>query len=284
MTNSLIEVHDLFKNISNPEFIIVDCRFDLTEENWGYSDYLKGHIPRAHYADLNKNLSGIITSSTGRHPLPESEKFIDFLSDLGIDKSKTVVLYDVSFGSYAARLWWLLRAYGHSSVFLLNGGFQAWTAAGFTIETGVVPKVFSNFEGNFSSEYVIKMESIEKIINDENFLLIDARSPQRFAGIEEPIDTIAGHIPGAINIFHQNHLDQKGFLLTNQKLLEIYSFIGKKIYEDHLILYCGSGVTSCFNLFALAQIGYEKPKLYAGSWSEWIRNPEHPIIKNNRGE
>ncbi|PKN84097.1 MAG: sulfurtransferase [Chloroflexi bacterium HGW-Chloroflexi-8] len=284
MANLLIEVNELFKNISNPDYIIIDCRFDLSNENWGYSDYLKGHIPGAQYADLNKNLSSPITLSTGRHPLPNSEKFIAFLSELGIDKNKTVVVYDASYGSYAARLWWLLRAYGHSSIVLLNGGFQAWTAAGFSIESGIALKNSSKFVGDFSVEYMIDQESIEKNINDEKFLLIDARSPQRFAGIEEPIDSVAGHIPGAINIFHQTHLDQNGFLLPNNKLEEIYSFIGKNVIEEHVVLYCGSGVTSCFNLFAMAHIGYEKPKLYAGSWSEWIRNSEHPVVKKDQGE
>lgn len=282
MRNLLYEVNDVLPILNDPNFIIIDCRFDLSDEHWGYLDYLKGHIPGAFYADLNKNLSSQPTISSGRHPLPDQVEFITFLSELGITNDRTVLLYDTSFGSFAVRLWWLLRSYGHLRTFLINGGFQAWVAKDNPIETNIPKKKPALFKGNFIGQYLIDQKEIEKILNDQNYLLIDARSPLRYQGIEEPIDKIAGRIPGAINIFHQDHLDKNGFLLPEKELRAMYSFLKDFKKEENIILYCGSGVTSCFNLFVLSQIGMDKPRLYAGSWSEWIQDPNHPIIKNKR--
>jgi thiosulfate/3-mercaptopyruvate sulfurtransferase len=282
MIKSLIKVNELAQNLSNPQYIIVDCRFDLVKPEWGYSNYLEGHIPGASYADLNKDLSNPITEVSGRHPLPDPDKFLSFLSNLGIDKQKNVVAYDTTYGSNAARFWWLLRAYGHKSVALLNGGIQAWVAAGKPLEKGSVPPKFSKFVGKFNEDFLVTQEQVEKKLGSKEYLLIDARSPIRYAGIEELIDSAAGHIPGAVNVFHQDHLDANGFLLSNENLQKLYSFLPQKQKEENIVLYCGSGVTSCFNLFALSQIGMNKPKLYAGSWSEWIKNPKHPINRDER--
>jgi len=282
MKNLLVEVDDVERALNDHNYILIDCRFDLIDVTWGKSDYLNGHIPGAHYADLNKNLSSTPTSHSGRHPLPSQENFIAFLSEIGINKNKHVILYDTSFGSFAVRLWWLLRSYGHPNTFLLNGGYQAWVSHGNPIETVVPIKKPDFFDGAFNPLYVIEQNEIENNLFNQNYVLIDARSPLRYNGIEEPIDKIAGHIPGAINIFHQNHLDINGFLLPESKLKEMYQFLENFDKETNIILYCGSGVTSCFNLFVLSQLGLEKPRLYAGSWSEWIQNPNHPISKKAR--
>ena len=282
MQNLLYEVDDVELILNDPNYILVDCRFDLSNEHWGYSDYLKGHIPGAFYADLNKNLSSPPTVNSGRHPLPAQDEFIAFLSELGINKNRTVLLYDTTFGSFAVRLWWLLHSYGHLKTFLINGGFQAWVAKGYPIETIIPEKKPALFDGKFTGQNLIDQKEIEKNLNDQNYLLIDARSPLRYQGIEEPIDKIAGRIPGAINIFHQDHLDKNGYLLPETDLRAMYVFLKDFKNEENIILYCGSGVTSCFNLFVLSYIGMDKPRLYAGSWSEWIQDPKHPIIKKER--
>jgi len=282
MRNHLFEVDDVELILNDPNYILIDCRFDLSDEHWGYSDYLKGHIPGAYYADLNKNLSSPPTIRSGRHPLPAHDEFIAFLSELGINKNRTVLLYDTSFGSYAVRLLWLLQSYGHMKTYLINGGFQAWVVKGNPIDTNIPEKKPELFDGKFSGQNLIDQKEIEKNLNNRDYLLIDARSPLRYQGIEEPIDKIAGRIPGAINIFHQDHLDKNGFLLPETDLKTMYAFLKDFKKKENIILYCGSGVTSCFNLLALSQIGMNKPRLYAGSWSEWIQDPGHPIIKNER--
>lgn len=272
---SLISAQRLFDNLSDPTYIIIDCRFDLANPDWGRTDYLEGHIPGAKYAHLDEHLSSPIIPQSGRHPLPEPEKFINFLSKIGVDQEKTVVVYDTTSGSYATRLWWLLRSYGHDKVMLLNGGYQAWVNAGFPIETGETTNVPSQFVGQFSQTFFADSNFVEDIIGKKGYLLIDARAPNRYAGIEEPIDAIAGHIPGAENIFHQLNLDSDGFFLPPDQLKQLYSK-SDTVEEENIVVYCGSGVTSCVNLFALSEIEKPQARLYAGSWSEWIRESDRP--------
>lgn len=276
--SSLISAKELSNRIADPNLIIIDCRFDLGAPEWGKQDYLSAHIPRAIYADLNENLSSPVTPHSGRHPLPESDNFLTFLSQIGVDNEKTVVVYDTTSGSYAARLWWLLRSYNHDSVYLLNGGFQAWKEADYPLESGNNKGSPGYFEGRFSDDYCVDTHFVEKILDDPDYLLIDARSPNRYSGEDEPIDSVAGHIPGAINIFHQQNLDSKGYFLSPEKLKELYQVANLTDREENIILYCGSGVTSCVNLFALAEIGIDRARLYAGSWSEWIRDASRPKI------
>ncbi len=278
MPNYLIDSQELQQRLSDPHLVLVDCRFDLADPEWGQADYLRAHIPGAIYAHLDRDLSSPITPNTGRHPLPLHASFINFLSNAGIDSRKIVVVYDTSFGAYAARLWWLLRSYGHDNVYLLNGGFTAWEKAGFPVESGQNMNTRTIFRGEFSEKYLATADEVEVIITNPDYVLIDARAANRFAGIEEPIDTIAGHIPNAENVFHQSNLDSEGFFLPPQQLMSLYNFSKRALQDENIILYCGSGVTSCLDLLALAQVGKENARLYAGSWSEWIRDSRRQKI------
>ncbi len=278
MPNNLIDAKELQQRLSDPHFVLVDCRFDLADPDWGQADYLRAHIPGAIYAHLDRDLSSPITSNFGRHPLPLPASFIAFLSNAGIDSRKTVVVYDTAFGAYAARLWWLLRSYGHDNVYLLNGGFAAWERAGFPLESGKNTNKPAIFRGEFSDKYLADADEVEAILKNSDYVLIDARAENRYAGIEEPIDTIAGHIPYAENVFHQANLDSDGYFLPADQLKGLYRFSERAQQDENIILYCGSGVTSCLDLLALAQIGKENARLYAGSWSEWIREIKRPKI------
>jgi thiosulfate/3-mercaptopyruvate sulfurtransferase len=246
---------------------------------WGYEDYLESHLPGAIYADLDNDLSGKLSEQTGRHPLPEPEIFINTCSKWGIDQTKQVVVYDTTFGSYAARLWWMLRYFGHQNVALLDGGFTYWIQAGLPVVSGNYSNEPAVFVGVPDNSLLVKTNEMESIIKRDEFIIIDARSNERYRGIEEPIDKIAGRIPSSINFFHQNNLDPQGTLLPYETLRLKYSqLLGNQI-DNEKIVYCGSGVTSCLNIAVMNHINLSNTRLYLGSWSEWIQNPDHLIVK-----
>jgi thiosulfate/3-mercaptopyruvate sulfurtransferase len=275
---TFIDSVELSKLLGHEKLIIIDCRFDLMYPSWGYQDYLKNHIPNAIYADLDRDLSGRITEETGRHPLPEPDKFIETCSNWGIDEHKQVIVYDTTSGSFASRLWWMLKYFGHLNVAILNGGFSAWQRYGFPQEFGHVNNQPSEFIGSPDPELMKTTSEMETIIFQQDYTIIDARSKERFLGLEEPLDKVAGHIPNAINFFHQNNLDQNGNLLLKKELQEKYDNLLKGKNNTSKVVYCGSGVTSCLNFAVMQHIGVTPIHLYLGSWSEWIRNPNHPII------
>ena len=272
---------ELLEILNNSDVIIIDCRFDLLNPAWGYEDYLESHLPGAIYADLDNDLSGKLSEQTGRHPLPEPEIFINTCSKWGIDQTKQVVVYDTTFGSYAARLWWMLRYFGHQNVALLDGGFTYWIQAGLPVVSGNYSNEPAVFVGVPDNSLLVKTNEMESIIKRDEFIIIDARSNERYRGIEEPIDKIAGRIPSSINFFHQNNLDPQGTLLPYETLRLKYSqLLGNQI-DNEKIVYCGSGVTSCLNIAVMNHINLSNTRLYLGSWSEWIQNPEHLIAKES---
>ena len=277
---TFIKKEALLEILNDSDVIIIDCRFDLLNPAWGYEDYLKSHLPGAIYADLDIDLSGRISEQTGRHPLPEPEIFIKTCSKWGIDQSKQVVVYDTTFGSYAARLWWMLRYFGHQKVALLDGGFTNWIQAGLPVVSGNYSNETAVFVGVPDNSLLVTTNDMEAIITNDDYTIIDARSNERYRGIEEPIDKIAGRIPNSINYFHQNNLDPQGTLLPNETLQQRYrQLLGNQI-KNEKIVYCGSGVTSCLNVAVMNHINLSNTRLYLGSWSEWIQNPDHPIIKD----
>lgn len=275
---TFIDPINLGKIMGNLNLVIIDCRFDLLNPDWGHQDYMKNHIPNALYADLEMDLSGKITEETGRHPLPEPGKFIETCSNWGIDADKQVVVYDTTSGSFASRLWWMLKYYGHNNVAILDGGFSAWLDSGFSQETGKVQNQSSIFNSTLNHQLLKSTSEMETIINQLDFTIIDARSRERYLGLEEPLDKIAGRIPNAINFFHQNNLGSNGKLLPIDELREKYRHLLFGKNDTSKIVYCGSGVTSCLNFAVMQHIGIKPLHLYLGSWSEWIRNPNHPII------
>lgn len=275
--STILSAKEAYDHFHDPRWVFVDCRFNLANPAWGFEDYLRGHIPGAIYADLNIDLSGPISDHTGRHPLPNPEEFIGRLESWGIDLNKQVVVYDHESGAFASRLWWLLRTYGHEAVAVLDGGLPAWIAAGYPLAEGVERRNPATFEGYPDPNQWVTSREVELLLQDPSFVFIDARAPERFRGEQEPIDPVAGHIPGAVNRFHGENISDDGFFLPAEILRQAFEAIAGDLPPDHLIVYCGSGVTSCHHLLAMEIAGLYGARLYVGSWSEWIRDPKRPI-------
>ncbi len=274
---TLIEADDLFKHLNNPCWVIVDCRFDLTNPDWGFEDYQRGHIPGSVYAHLDHDLSAPPTPDTGRHPLSSPSEFATTLERLGISNDSQVVALDTSGGSFAARLWWMLKWLGHNSVAVLNGGWNAWKSKGFPIAQGIESKQRGKFIPHPQSGKYVTTHELIQLMGNPTFKLVDARAPQRYRGEFEPLDPVAGHIPGSINRFHENNLARAGKLKPAELLRKEFEEILGETPPHQVIVYCGSGVTSCHHLLAMEYAGIQGAKLYAGSWSEWIRDPNRPI-------
>lgn len=275
-----IKTDQLAELIQRPnEIRLVDCRFDLAKPGWGRESFIKTHIPGAVFADLNQDLAGPITKETGRHPLPDPARFVDALAAWGIEPGRLVVTYDTTGGSYADRLWWLLEAISHENVQILDGGFSKWQAEGRPVHSGIEPVAPAayRYPARFNPDMFLTTAQVEEIKNDPAYLLIDARSPERFQGLVEPIDTVAGHIPGAVNRMHAMNLSADGKLKPAEQLRQEFANLVGSHPLDHVVVYCGSGVTSIHHLAALESIGLPGARLYVGSWSEWIRDPSRPI-------
>lgn len=278
MYTTFITTSQLADHLNDPLWILVDCRFDLAAPGWGRDSYVEGHIPGAVYAHLDEDLSGPRTPQTGRHPLPDQEVMAARLSAWGIGPGKQVVVYDTAGGAFAARLWWMLHYYGHAAAAILEGGFGKWASENHPLGRGLEsPRSSANFVVDPHPEMVIDVRMIEEIRLDPAWKLIDARSAVRFRGEQEPIDPVRGHIPGAINRFHGENLSPEGVLLPSRQLIADFRKLLGDTPMERTAVYCGSGVTSCFHIAVLAHLGLGMPRLYAGSWSEWIRDPKRPI-------
>ncbi len=278
---TLVTSAQLADHLNDPQWIIFDCRFTLTDPDAGRRAYNDGHIPGAHYAHLNEDLSAPITATSGRHPLPNPELIASKLAAWGVDESKQVVVYDASFGAMAARLWWLLRWLGHSQAALLNGGFPGWQRAGRPI-TPHAPAATqaANFRSRLNAALVVDAAEVERIRVANDYRLFDARAEERFSGAVEPLDKVAGHVPGAINLPWEDNLDFGGNFQTPAELRESYANQLAGVAPEHVIHMCGSGVTACHNIIAMEHAGLHGAKLYAGSWSEWITDPKRAIAKD----
>jgi len=244
---------------------LVDCRFSLGDAEAGLVEYRQGHIPGATYLHLNRDLSGPVGEHGGRHPLPDANTFARTLASHGIGPDTPVVAYDDSRFAFASRLWWMMRALGYRPPRLLNGGYQAWLQLGVEPESGDVkptpipaPEGLS-FAGVRDRDAVIAAQAASAP-------LIDSRESNRYAGLEEPIDPVAGHIPGACNRPWQGVTDAAGRVLPPGQLQDHF---GDLLQSESLVVYCGSGVTACVNLLALSLLGRDDPDLYPGSWSDW---------------
>lgn len=247
-----------------PQAVVVDCRFSLADPDEGRRQYLAGHIPGAHYLDLNRDLSGPVGVHGGRHPLPDPTAFAATLARLGIGPTTEVVAYDANRLAFAARLWWMMRAIGYRPPRLLNGGLQAWLDKGGAVQTEVpttisAPAAPVAFAGHCDIEGLRRAQG-------EGATVVDAREPRRYQGLEEPIDPVAGHIPGAVNHPWQGVTDAGGRVLAADGQRAHW---GDTLNARALVVYCGSGVTACVNLFSLALLGRDDATLYAGSWSDW---------------
>ena len=276
---TLIDVGSLRERLGNPKLAIVDCRFDLKDPTAGRRAYLAGHIPHAHYADLDRDLAAPQGPGTGRHPLPAPGAFAGWAGAAGIGNDTQVIAYDAADGSFAARLWWLLRWLGHRAVAVLDGGLAAWIDGGGALEQGPVVAAALRFTPRLEPHSVLSTAELEAALRTPAALLVDARSPERFAGTVEPIDPVAGHIPGAVNHPLAANLGAGQRFLPAAELAARWRqrLAGKD--PAQLIAMCGSGVTACHNLLSLEVAGLSGAKLYAGSWSEWIRDPKRPVAR-----
>mgnify|MGYP000843941410 CR=1 FL=1 len=275
--DTIISSKELSDHIHDSNWVIVDCRFDLMDPAWGEEEYRALHIPGAVYAHMNTDLSGPVTVTSGRHPMPDPNQLLLTLRRLGINNHSQVIAYDSTSGSFAARLWFLLRYLGHNQVAVLDGGLPAWLSAGNATEAGIHTNHAGNLSGLAHPEMLVSTQEMETIILDPSWLVVDSRAHERFTGATEPIDAKPGHIPSAINHFYGQNSNPDGTFRAAEDLHKTFDHLLADHPLNKTVIYCGSGVTSAHNLLAMVLAGYPQPKLYNGSWSEWIRDPKHPI-------
>ncbi len=273
----LIQVEELNEQIAAGSCVVADCRFDLGRPQSGRQDWLEGHIPGAHYMHLDHDLAGPVTPDSGRHPLPAVGNFSTTLSRIGWSPAKLLVAYDQSNNAIAARMWWLMRYFGQQSV-LLDGRLNAWKTAGFALETGEVetpptPRSALHADRSMIADTVEILDSLQAA----SATIIDARAPQRFSGEFEPLDSRGGHIPGALNRPLNLNNGPDGNFKSSLDLHHEFSEVLERAAADTVVHSCGSGVTACHNHFAMSLAGMNPGRVYPGSWSEWIRDPERPI-------
>ncbi len=274
MTEDLITTAWLAEHLNDPYVRIVDCRWVLGESGEGRRRYEAGHIPGAVHLDIDTDLSA--KEGPGRHPLPNRRDFERTMARIGVSRDIHVIAYDEGTGSPAPRLWWLIRIFGHDKVSVLDGGLKLWQGEGRPVTTEIPSFREGTFTGRTRHVSLVDKNTVDRLRDDPNVLLIDARAPERYRGEVEPIDARPGHIPGAENFPFTKAIDPaSGRFLPPERLREEFEKIGVGTAKT-LICYCGSGVTACTNLLALRRAGFDA-KLYEGSWSEWSKDPELPV-------
>ncbi|MEA5619629.1 sulfurtransferase [Cronbergia sp. UHCC 0137] len=270
MTNTqfVVSLPWLFDHLQDPNVVIIDCRFSLADSQLGRKQYQEKHIPGAYYLDLNQDLSSPVGEHGGRHPLPNPDELAEKLAKMGINSQKTqVIAYCDSRFAFASRYWWLLRYLGHEQVAVLDGGFNGWEKAGYSVTETIPEPQIGTFVPHIQPELLVDFTDVKSRKDYPDIILVDSRESDRYRGEREPIDKIAGHIPGAVNYPWQEVTDANACLLS----LEEQSQRWKQLENaQEIIVYCGSGVTACVNLLSLALAGIQTGKLYAGSWSDWI--------------
>jgi len=274
MSTPLITVADLLTRLAQPAgLVVVDCRFDLANPAAGRLAYRAGHIPGAAYAHLDEDLSGAPHTDCGRHPLPSEASLRALFGRLGIARDSVVVAYDDMGGALAAaRLWWLLRQFDHPQVMVLDGGWTAWLRAGGAQVSGHSQVPSRDYPAHARWDRRVLLTEM-----NQAWLLVDARDPVRFRGEQEPIDPVAGHIPGARNHFWRNNLTADGCFLSRDALREAFKGSLGTLPDADTVHYCGSGVSACHNVLAQVHAGLAEPRIYCGSWSEWCRDPARPV-------
>ncbi len=279
---TLITTDALARFIDEDAIAIVDCRYKLDDEEWGTQQYAAAHIPGAAYAHLGRDLAGKKTGDNGRHPLPDPDALKRTFGRLGIASGVQVVAYDQDTGLFASRLWWLLRWMGHEAVAVLDGGFAKWIADGYPTRSGEEHHALREFVGAPRVGWTMSAGEVAAASRKPDWRIVDARAPERYRGETEPIDRVAGHIPGAVNHFYQRNLDDRGTFRTPEELRAAARATLGDTPPDRTICYCGSGVTACHILLALEHAGLRGGKLYPGSWSEWSSDPSRPVERSEK--
>ena len=281
----LLVAQVLRERLDDPNWVVADCRSELSDREFGRRSYIENHIPGAVFLDLDKDLAGPVGPETGRHPLPSVESIVATLSAVGIDKSSNVVVYDQGHGAIAARAWWILRWLGHESVYVLDGGFSRWQQLGFPLEAGEIIRAPTQYHESPGVTRVLTTAELEANLDKlPEHKLLDARDQQRFLGQLEPIDPVAGHVPGAINLPFSEFVREDGtWLPLEERAALLKNALGPDKNVDWSVM-CGSGVTACHLAITGIEAGYSEPRLYVGSWSEWIRDPDRPIATGVEAE
>jgi len=281
MYTTLIQVAELDALLKRApaNVVVLDCRHELSRPEWSDRAYAEGHIPTALQAHLDRDLSSPVTPQSGRHPLPDVTKFAEQLGAWGIDNTVQVVAYDQGNGVYASRAWWLLRWLGHTSVAVLDGGFAAWQEAGLPISREPGTRAARQFVPRVATDAALSAAEVQQALARKAVALIDARGADRFAGENETLDPVAGHVPGASNRPFAKNVDGRGRFLPAAELRRQWTEALAGRAAQDVVAMCGSGVSACHNLLALEIAGLSGARLYPGSWSEWIRDPQRPIAR-----
>jgi thiosulfate/3-mercaptopyruvate sulfurtransferase len=278
MFNTLVDVATLREHLFDARWCVIDCRHDLMNPHAGWEAYQAGHIPGAAFAHVDEDLSGAKTGKNGRHPLPHRDDIVQALRDWGADDDSQIVVYDAAGGQFAGRLWWLTRWLGHERVALLDGGWPAWLAQTQWTSTELPDRPAGSFTARTSRVAIALADEVESARCDPARVLVDARAAERYEGRVEPIDPVAGHIPGAVNRFWQDNLVDGRFKAPTLLRAEFEALLAGRPPQA-LIAHCGSGVTACHHLLAMEVAGLQGAALYPGSWSEWIADPKRAVVK-----
>lgn len=272
--SNLVSMKWLLARLYEPDLVIVDCRFSLGQPEAGRTAYEGEHIPRAVYLDLEKDLSAPLSAHGGRHPLPDAGQMAEVFGKAGIGNDSRVVIYDDQGGMVASRVWWMLKYTGHPHAYVMSNGFAAWKAASFPVTDEKPVVIPASYAAELQPDMAADVEAVRKASASGSAVLVDSREARRYAGLEEPIDPVGGHIPGAVNYFWKELLDDQGRWISSDEISQRFSALPK---DKEIIVYCGSGVSACPNVLALKEAGYSKVKLYPGSWSDWISYPDNPV-------
>lgn len=275
--DTIISTEDLQQNLDQENWFVFDCRYLLKEPEGGLTKFRKGHIPGAQYADMDKDLSSPMSQTSGRHPLPDADSFVQRLCAWGVQNDSQVVCYDDLSGAFAARMWWLLNWVGHGRVAVLDGGIKKWTIEGRPLETETRDRPHSSFAGEADAAMWVDIEFVQRQLQRQEIRLLDARSTERFTGKDQKTDPVPGHVPGAISYPFAGNLGQEKVFLPADELSRRYVPMFSECQPEQVINMCGSGVTACHNILATRIAGLPWTRLYVGSWSEWIKDPARPV-------
>ena len=277
----LVTPEELAGHLDDPDWIVIDTRHELTNPGTGPRVYGEGHIPGAYFMHVDHDLAGPKTGKNGRHPLPDLADFAARLNERGVGPGKQVVVYDDLAGNYAVRLWWMLRWLGHDAVALLDGGYPQWVKEGRPVTKEVPAPRKGCFVPRPHLGDAVDVHFVERFSESPQVKLVDARVAERFAGKQETIDPVAGHVPGAINRFWKDNLEPDGRFKAPKRLREEFDRLLEGVQPEGVVHMCGSGVTACHNIFAMELAGLPGSKLYPGSWSEWCADPARRVARGD---
>jgi len=277
MDTNLVTTAELAAHLTDPDWIVFDTRHELTDPTKGPRAYAEGHIPGACFLHVDDDLSGPKDGGNGRHPLPEVAVFAAKMNERGVGPGRQVVVYDDLGGNYAVRLWWMLKWLGHERVAILDGEWPQWVKEGRPVSTEVPAPRKGAFSARPLLGATVDAAFLERFHDDRSIKLVDARAPERFAGLKEAIDPVAGHIPGAVNRFWQKNLNPDGRFKSPAQLRNEFAELLAGMPAESAVHMCGSGVTACHNMFAMAIAGLAMGRLYPGSWSEWVADRSRPV-------